>query len=81
MTFAELKQILMDNNLEKAEGQGYLIMLHNKNMIPSLHADCDAVLMTAGLAYAMDCDKDIEAIVRGAVLHLDRTRAEGGEVV
>lgn len=79
MKLDELKQILMDDNLEKAEGQGYLIMLHNENMIPSIHMDCDAVLISAGLSYAMEKSGHFEKIVRTAVAHLDKVRAEGGE--
>lgn len=81
MKLDELKQILMDDNLEKTKGQGYLCLLHDSGCVPSLHGDFDAVLMTAGLAYAMNERKEIEAVIRGAVVYLDKVRAEGGELI
>lgn len=81
MTIQELFNLFHEDKIEKTKGQGYLCLLHDSGCVPSLHGDFDAVLMTAGLAYAMNERKEIEAVIRGAVVYLDKVRAEGGEVV
>ena len=81
MKLEQFKQILMEDKIEMTKGQGYFCMFHNKGMIPSVHADGDAVLMTAGLAYAMEQNKQVEAMVRSAVVYFDKVKAEGGEVL
>lgn len=81
MTFQELFNLFHEDKIEKTKGQGYLCLLHDSGCVPSLHGDFDAVLMTAGLAYAMNERKEIEAVIRGAVVYLDKVRAEGGELI
>ncbi len=81
MTIRELFNLFHENKIEKTKGQGYLCLLHDSGCVPSLHGDFDAVLMTAGLAYAMNERKEIEAVIRGAVVYLDKVRAEGGELI
>ena len=81
MTFQELFNLFHEEKIEKTKGQGYLCLLHDSGCVPSLHGDFDAVLMTAGLAYAMNERKEIEAVIRGAVVYLDKVRAEGGELI
>lgn len=81
MTLDQLNELLKEDRLEKTPGQGYLCLLHNEGMVPSFYADGDAVLITAGLANAMDKSKEVETIIRSAVVYLDKVRAEGGEVV
>lgn len=81
MKFQELFNLLHEDKIEKTKGQGYLCLLHDSGCVPSLHGDFDAVLMTAGLAYAMNERKEIEAVIRGAVVYLDKVRAEGGELI
>ena len=78
MKFQELFNLFHEDKIEKTKGQGYLCLLHDSGCVPSLHGDFDAVLMTAGLAYAMNERKEIEAVIRGAVVYLDKVRAEGG---
>lgn len=81
MKFQELFNLFHEDKIEKTKGQGYLCLLHDSGCVPSLHGDFDAVLMTAGLAYAMNERKEIEAVIRGAVVYLDKVRAEGGELI
>lgn len=81
MTILELFNLFHEEKIEKTKGQGYLCLLHDSGCVPSLHGDFDAVLMTAGLAYAMNECKKIEAVIRGAVVYLDKVRAEGGELI
>lgn len=81
MTIQELFNLFHEEKIEKTKGQGYLCLLHDSGCVPSLHGDFDAVLMTAGLAYAMNERKEIEAVIRGAVVYLDKVRAEGGELI
>lgn len=81
MTIQELFNLFHEDKIEKTKGQGYLCLLHDSGCVPSLHGDFDAVLMTAGLAYAMNERKEIEAVIRGAVVYLDKVRAEGGELI
>lgn len=81
MTIQELFNLFNEDKIEKTKGQGYLCLLHDSGCVPSLHGDFDAVLMTAGLAYAMNERKEIEAVIRGAVVYLDKVRAEGGELI
>ena len=81
MKFQELFNLFHEDKIEKTKGQGYLCLLHDSGCVPSLHGDFDAVLMTAGLAYAMNESKEIEAVIRGAVVYLDKVRAEGGELI
>lgn len=81
MTIQELFNLFHEDKIEKTKGQGYLCLLHDSGCVPSLHGDSDAVLMTAGLAYAMNERKEIEAVIRGAVVYLDKVRAEGGELI
>ena len=81
MKFQELFNLLHEDKIEKTKWQGYLCLLHDSGCVPSLHGDFDAVLMTAGLAYAMNERKEIEAVIRGAVVYLDKVRAEGGELI
>lgn len=81
MTIQELFNLFHEDKIEKTKGQGYLCLLHDSGCVPSLHGDFDAVLMTAGLAYAMNERKEIEVVIRGAVVYLDKVRAEGGELI
>lgn len=81
MTIQELFNLFHEGKIEKTKGQGYLCLLHDSGCVPSLHGDFDAVLMAAGLAYAMNERKEIEAVIRGAVVYLDKVRAEGGELI
>lgn len=81
MTIQELFNLFHEGKIEKTKGRGYLCLLHDSGCVPSLHGDFDAVLMTAGLAYAMNERKEIEAVIRGAVVYLDKVRAEGGELI
>ena len=81
MTIQELFNLFHEGKIEKTNGQDYLCLLHDSGCVPSLHGDFDAVLMTAGLAYAMNERKEIEAVIRGAVVYLDKVRAEGGELI
>lgn len=81
MKFQELFNLFHEDKIEKTKGQGYLCLLHDSGCVPSLHGDFDAVLMTAGLAYAMNERKEIEAVIRGAVVYLDKVRAEEGELI
>ena len=80
MRFEELEKLLKEDRIEKTPDQGYLCLLHNEGMIPALFVDGDAVLIVAGLVHAMEENRQMEAVIRSAVVHFDKTRAEGGEV-
>ena len=80
MTFEQLHELLKEDRLEKTPGQGYLCLLHNEGMIPALFVDGDAVLITAGLVHAMEKNKQVESVIRSAVVYFDKIREEGGDV-